>query len=140
MMRLFMLAALALPLAACAQQANTETRLGTREARDLARAIEGKVAGEPVSCVNAYRGSPDLHPIGDHILLYKVSKDLVYRNNLQGACNGLAQGDTLVLNRVTSQYCRGDIARVVNLQSGMQSGSCALGDFIPYRTPGTNGH
>jgi len=132
-----MLAALALPMAACAQTTNnSETELGTREARDLAKAIEGKVPGEPVSCVNADRGGANLRPIGDHTLIYKVSNDLVYRNNLQGACRGLAQGDTLVLNRTTSQYCRGDIARVVNLPSGMPSGSCALGDFIPYRTPG----
>lgn len=138
-MKRILLAALVLPVAACAQNGDTETKLGTREAEQLARAIEGRVAGDPVSCVPADRSS-DLRPIGDNTLIYRYSGDVVYVNTLQGACRGLAQGDTLVLNRVTSQYCRGDIARVVNLQSGMQSGSCALGDFIPYRTPGTNGH
>jgi len=135
-MKMILLAALVLPVAACAQSTNRPTELGAREARDLAKAIEGKEPGAPISCVSADRGS-ELRAIGDHTLIYKVSKDLVYRNNLEGACNGLAQGDTMVLNRVTSQYCRGDIARVVNLPSGMYSGSCALGEFIPYRTPGT---
>lgn len=138
-MKMVLLAALVLPLAACAQSGNTETQLGTREAEELARAIEGRVAGDPVSCVPADRGS-DLRAIGDNTLLYRYSRDVVYVNNLQGACHGLAQGDTLVLNRTTSQYCRGDIARVVNLPSGMPSGSCSLGDFTPYRrAPGNGG-
>jgi len=134
-MKTMFLALMLLPLAACVQSTNDAPRLSEREAQDLARALDGKVAGEPVACVTSVRSS-DLRALGDNTLIYRINKDLVYRNTLSGACNGLSMGDTLVMRRVTSQYCRGDIATVVNLPSGMQTGSCALGDFVPYRTPG----
>lgn len=134
-MKTMFLALMLLPLAACAQTTAGEPRLGEREARDLAQALDGKVPGEPVSCITAIRSS-DLRSLGDNTLIYRVNKDLVYRNTLEGACHGLAMGDTMVLRRMSSQYCRGDIARVVNLPSGSQTGSCALGYFVPYRTPG----
>ncbi|HWJ69959.1 MAG TPA: hypothetical protein VNS79_07940 [Sphingobium sp.] len=133
-MKTMFLALMLLPLTACVQSAGGEPQLGAREARDLARALDGKVPGEPVSCVTALR-SDDLRALGDNTLIFRVNKDLVYRNTLNGACNGLSMGDTLVMRRVTSQYCRGDIATVVNLPSGAQTGSCSLGDFVPYMTP-----
>ncbi|HZV19220.1 MAG TPA: DUF6491 family protein [Sphingobium sp.] len=135
-MKTMFFALMLLPLAACTQTtAADEPRLGEREARDLAKALEGKVPGEPVSCVTAMRGS-NLRALGDNTLIYKFSKDLVYRNTLDGACHGLSMGDTLVLRRTTDQYCRGDIATVVHIPTGSQTGSCVLGDFVPYRTPG----
>ncbi len=134
-MKTIFLALMLLPVAACTQTTAGEPQLGVREARDLAKALDGKVAGEPVSCIPADRNS-NLRALGDNTLIYRINRNLVYRNTLSNACNGLSMGDTLVLERFSSQYCRGDIARVVNLQSGFQSGSCALGDFVPYRTPG----
>jgi hypothetical protein len=134
-MKTIFLALMLVPVAACTQTTTAEPKLSEREARDLAKALDGKVAGEPVSCISAYRNS-NLRALGDNTLIYRVNKDLVYRNTLSNSCTGLSMGDTLVLERVTSQYCRGDIARVVNLSSGFQTGSCALGDFVPYRTPG----
>ena len=77
----------------------------------------------------------NLTAISDDVLLLKVSRRLVYKNNLNGRCHGLARGDTLVLDVRAGQYCRGDLARVVDLLSGTFSGSCSLGDFIPYRAP-----
>ncbi|BAK64906.1 MULTISPECIES: DUF6491 family protein [Sphingobium] len=133
MKRIFLALAL-LPIAGCTQT-ETEPKLGVREETELAKAIEGKVAGEPVSCISGYNAT-SMRVLGDNTLLYRVNKDFIYINRLQGACRGLAQGDTLVLRRTTSQYCRGDIGQVINLPSGMMSGSCALGDFIPYKTAG----
>lgn len=134
-MKTIFLALLLLPVAACTQTTATEPKLGEREAADLAKVLEGKVPGEPVSCISAFRNS-NLRALGDNTLIYPVNKDLVYRNTLSGPCNGLSMGDSLVMVRTSTQYCRGDLARVVNLQSRTQSGSCALGDFVPYRTPG----
>lgn len=136
MMKAIILAALLAPLMACSldQSAGAQPELGIREAKQLAKALEGKVPGTPVACIPTYNGS-NLQVLGDNTLIYKAGRNLVYRNTLQGRCNGLAQGDALVLNLMTSQYCRGDIAKAVNLQSGTLSGVCALGDFVPYRTP-----
>ena len=123
-------------LAGCTQGPPAEPQLGVREAKRLDKLLAGKVAGEPVSCISSFDSSR-LEVLGDNTLAYRANKNLVYRNTLQGACRGLAQGDTLVMNRlISSQYCRGDIAHVVNLPSGAMSGSCALGDFVPYKTAG----
>ncbi|HEY1125190.1 MAG TPA: DUF6491 family protein [Sphingobium sp.] len=122
-------------LAALAATASAKTdepvKLDPREARDLAKALDGKVAGKPVSCVSTFRGE-NLRAVGDHTLVYRVSKKLVYRNDLQGVCHGLSFGDALVLRVWGNEYCRGDIAHSVNLTSGSLSGTCALGDFVPY--------
>ncbi|MCW2382591.1 MULTISPECIES: DUF6491 family protein [unclassified Sphingobium] len=137
MMNRLCLSLAVLPLAACATAGPApEPRLSERETQELERLLERKTAGEPVSCVTSFDSSR-LRSIGDNTLVYVVSKDQVYLNRLQGSCTGISRGDTLVMNRMSSsQYCRGDIARVVNLPSGAMTGSCALGDFIPYRTPG----
>lgn len=126
-----------LPLSACTTSTmDAPPQFSALEEKELAGVLTDKVPGEPVSCISSFKSS-DLRALGDNTLIYRVNKDLVYRNTLQGACSGLSRGDTLVMNRTNaSQYCRGDIARVVNLMSGAMTGSCALGDFIPYRTPG----
>lgn len=122
-----------LALAGCAGSYEP-TPLTAKQATELEKALEGKVPGEKVSCITSYPQS-SLRVISNNVLLYRVSSKLVYRNDLIGSCNGLTRGDTLVVNTFGSQYCRGDIARSVNLIVGTQSGGCALGDFIPYRTP-----
>jgi DNA-binding transcriptional regulator YdaS (Cro superfamily) len=126
-----------LPLAvSCTQGPPVERQLSPRETAALAKALEGKVAGQPVSCIASYN-SDGLRVLGNNTVLYRVNKDLVYKADLQGGCNGLSAGDALVINRTTSsQYCRGDMARSVHLPTGSMSGACAFGDFVPYRTPG----
>lgn len=110
-------------------------RLTDRQAGELEKALAGKVAGEKVSCVNRQPQS-NLTAISGNVLLYRVSGRLVYRNDLIGSCTGLARGDTLIIKTWGSQYCRGDMATSADLTSGMVTGSCALGDFTPYRSPG----
>jgi hypothetical protein len=135
-MKLTVPALLLLAFAASASaKAPQAEKLDPSEAKELAHALDGKVAGKPVTCVSTFRGN-NLHAIGDHTLVYRVSKKLTYRNDLQGACHGLRFGDALVLRVTGDQYCRGDIAHAVNLPSGSLSGTCALGDFVPYTTGG----
>ena len=136
-MHKMILALALLPLAACTTStADRPPQFTAREEKELARLLTDKVPGEPLTCITAFNSS-ELRALGDDTLIYRVNKNLVYRNTLQGGCSGLSRGDTLVMNRTSSsQYCRGDIARVVNLPSGMMTGSCVLGEFVPYRTPG----
>lgn len=110
------------------------TPLTEKQATELEKALVGKVAGEKVSCISRYPQST-LRVISNEVLLYRVNSKLIYRNDLIGSCSGLTRGDTLVIRPTGSQYCRGDMARSVDLAVGMQSGGCALGDFTPYRTP-----
>lgn len=120
-------------LAACAV-GDQPARLTEKQTAALERALAGKVASEPVSCV-VRQPAADLTAISDSVLLYRVSSRLVYRNDLIGSCSGLGRGDTLVVQTSGSQYCRGDIARSADLPTGMVTGGCALGSFIPFRAP-----
>lgn len=110
-------------------------KLTERQTAELEKALAGKVAGEPQTCLNR-RPQTNLTVISNNIVLYRVNRNLVYKNELIGSCSGLASGDTLIVRSFSSQLCRGDFATTANLQSGVQTGACALGDFVPYRTPG----
>ncbi|MCI4590762.1 hypothetical protein MOK15_11735 [Sphingobium sp. BYY-5] len=100
----------------------------------LDKALAGKVPGEKVSCINR-EPQTNLTVISNNVLLYRVSRKLVYKNELIGSCSGLTYGDTMIVRSFGSQLCRGDFTTTANLQTGITTGSCALGDFIPYRTP-----
>jgi len=57
----------------------------------------------------------------------------VYVNHLIGECSGLKSGwYTLVTRSSGPGMCRGDIADVADVRTGMVVGSCAIGDFTPY--------
>jgi hypothetical protein len=98
----------------------------------FAKLIEGKVAGKPVDCIDTRRGSASLSAYGDK-LVYTIDRKLLYVSDTNGGCTGVARGDALVTRQFQTQLCRGDIARTVNLPAGIDTGSCALGSFTPYR-------
>ncbi|MET0239815.1 MAG: hypothetical protein ABW184_07950 [Sphingobium sp.] len=123
-----------LALGGCAAVEDRPAQLTPKQAAEIDKALDGKVAGKPVTCVSRVIGQDGLRAASDDVLLYKVNRNLTYRNDLMGACNGISRGDTLVLQPTNDQYCRGDIAFVVDLNSGMRGPSCVLGDFVPYRT------
>lgn len=110
------------------------TPLTDKQAIKLDKALAGKVAGEKVSCINR-EPQTNLTVISNNVLLYRVSRRLVYKNELIGSCNGLTYGDTMIVRSYGSQMCRGDFTTTANLQTGITTGACALGDFIPYRAP-----
>jgi hypothetical protein len=112
----------------------TPRPLTPKQTAELDKALAGKVAGEKVSCINREPQS-NLTVISNNVLLYRVSRKLVYKNDLIGSCNGLTYGDTMIVRSFGSQLCRGDFTSSANLMTGMITGSCALGDFTPYRTP-----
>ncbi|NML10578.1 hypothetical protein HHL08_10515 [Sphingobium sp. AR-3-1] len=110
------------------------TPLTDKQAIKLDKALAGKVAGEKVSCINR-EPQTSLTVISNNVLLYRVSRRLVYKNELIGSCSGLTYGDTMIVRSYGSQMCRGDFTTTANLQTGITTGACALGDFIPYRAP-----
>ena len=102
-------------------------------AAKLQQTLAGKVAGAPVSCLPSYR-SNDLIRAGDDVAIFRDGPNRVYVNRLNGSCSGLGnQNYALVTKTVgSSSVCRGDIARIVDLSTGMTVGSCSFGDFVPY--------
>lgn len=117
---------------ACAASVAPEPRSAKAETQ-LAKALAGKVAGPPVDCLPARRTN-DMSVIDDNTILFREGRKLVYRNDPPGGCSPMSRSGYALLTRSpTSQMCRGDIVNVVDLTSKITVGSCALGDFIPYR-------
>jgi len=118
-------------LAGCATQPPSPTEMARAQA-EFQKLTAGKVAGQPISCLSSYRRN-DMVKIDDSTIAFKNGKT-VYVNKLIGACSGLNSGFyTLVTTSSGPGLCRGDIARVADVRTGMTYGSCAIGDFIPYK-------
>jgi hypothetical protein len=118
-------------LASCAPVAPPEARTPHAEAR-LQQVLAGKVPGPAMTCLPSH-GTREMITIDDNTILFRRGQT-VYRNDPVGGCPGLASGFYALVTRSTgSGLCRGDIAQVADLGTGMIVGSCALGDFVPYR-------
>jgi hypothetical protein len=98
----------------------------------IAKALAGKIAGKPRSCISLMdaRSSTTYRDA----ILYRVSGRLTYVNDL-GKCPYLRNDNILVTNTIGSQLCRGDIVNMIDRASRFPSGSCSFSDFVPYETP-----
>lgn len=123
-----LLLAVALLFGTGTASADGENRAADRQ-RIVDRELAGKMAGEPEDCISA-RSYRRLIVASDSTLLFRVSNNLVYRNDLQQSCPGMADSPfEPAIDSRGSRICRGDIATV---ERGVQA-SCALGVFVPYR-------
>lgn len=89
-------------------------------------------AGPELSCINL----PSIRStriIDRTMIVYEVSSRLRYVNRPPGGCSGLNPDRTLITRSSGSLLCRGDIAVVVDAQTGFDYGACPLGSFTPYR-------
>ena len=109
-----------------------EPRTAEAEAH-LSKLLAGKVAGPALGCIPFYNGN-DMIIVDDSTVLFKKGSTL-YRNDFNGgSCDNIGSGFyTLVTERHGSGMCNGDIARVMDVKSGTQIGSCVWGDFTPYK-------
>jgi len=103
---------------------------GDGEAR-LARALEGRVAGEPVDCIplSHIRSS---QVIDDTAILYDVGS-VVYVNRPEAGRESLNQWDALVVRPFGPRLCSIDSVRVYDTSARMVTGIVFLGEFVPYR-------
>ncbi len=122
-------------IASCAAQPIGPDRNARGEAR-LAQALAGKVAGQPISCLNNFR-SNEMEVIDSDTIIFRDGRT-TYVQNTNGGCYpyGNSVGYTLITNQIGGGgNCRGDIAHVVDSSTGSFAGTCSFSDFIPYRTP-----
>jgi hypothetical protein len=97
----------------------------------LERALAGRVAGQPVDCI-------DLHSVRssrviDHTaILYEIGST-IYVNRPRSGAEALNQWDTQVVRPLSSRLCSIDPVRVVDSVTHFQTGAVFLGDFVPYR-------
>ena len=99
----------------------------------LARAIEGRVAGEPVRCLNL-RNIRSSRIIDRTAIIYEAGSTL-YVNRPRAGRESLDQWDVLVTRPFGSQLCSVDVVHLYDTASRIQTGFVFLGDFVPYRKP-----
>ena len=121
----------ALALAGCAANAGSGGQ--TSAERDLAKALEGRVAGKPQDCISTT--SADGPQIVDkRTLLYRDGRR-VWVNDLGDSCPGLDQDDLLIVELHGSQICRNDKFRATERGSVVPGAYCFFGSFTPYTKP-----
>ena len=128
---LILLAALASATPAAAQDA------GPGQA-ELDTALEGRVAGEAVNCIqlSAIRST---RIIGKTAILYDTGTRLYV--NIPSGAEWLDDNDILLTRTFSGELCSLEIVNLLDRSTQTQRGSVGLGKFVPYvRAPrGVNG-
>jgi hypothetical protein len=131
------LALLAAPtLAQDGEQADEEQTEQTEGEKELEKLLEGRVAGEPTSCI---RTPPNdrVRVIDDTAIVYGRGKTIYV--NRTSRPSDIDDRDTMVIRRFSgSQLCKTDIVTTIDRGSQMFSGVIFLSEFVPYTRVETN--
>ncbi len=100
------------------------------DAERFAKATAGFTAGAPKECLDR-RDEQGFTTAGSK-LIFRYGAKLLYVNETRGGCEGASRRDAIVVNSGISRLCRGDVARAVDSRTGVESGICTLGKFVPY--------
>lgn len=121
-------------LASCTTAPDGQAR-SPRAERELADALEGRVAGPPQRCISNFRNT-QVQVIDDWTILYDEGST-IYVQNPRGGCSGIGnRSRTLIARQVgTSQMCDGDINGTADLRTGIGGPTCVFGPFVPYTKP-----
>lgn len=126
-MRKFLpLLAASVALLAGSAQARTED-----PERELQQAVAGRVAGEPVDCIDMHRvRSSRIIP---HTAIVYDAGSVVYVNRPRGGAENMDDWDIQVNRLYSQQLCSVDTVQLIDQGSHMYSGTVFLGEFVPYR-------
>lgn len=101
-----------------------------REA-ELARAVEGRIAGEPVDCIDMHRVQSS-RIIPRTAIVYDTG-GVIYVNRPRAGAESLSQWDIQVNRLWSSRLCSIDTVQLIDQGSHSYSGTVFLGEFVPYR-------
>lgn len=102
----------------------------TKGEKELAKLLDGRVAGEPLNCIRNYPNQ-SLRVIDDTAYVYGRGKTIYVQRTKNP--EDIDDDDILVLKTFTgSQLCRLDNVTTVDRSSGFFSGAVFFDDFIPY--------
>ena len=102
-------------------------------AAELARLLEGRVAGTPVNCINLPQAQGTR--VIDHMAIVYDFGSTLYVNYPRGGADSLTGDDILVTKTPGTGLCKMDIVRMVDRSMGFPKGFVSLGPFIPYKRP-----
>jgi hypothetical protein len=135
MIRLTIIPLSAALLAGCMAQPYRSDAIDEEASAALAAELDGRVAGDPVSCIR----SSDLEGnrgIDENTILFEARGSTVYVNHTRSACPALTPYRALRLRTTSTQICSGELVTVFDPSTGIDYGGCSLGDFVPYRRAG----
>lgn len=130
-MRKFSALLLSAALLATGVQAQAASKPRETGEEKLAKAIEGRIAGKPVSCIN-FRDIRSSRIISGTAIIYEGNNGTLYVNRPASGASTLRDGDALVTRTSLSQLCNVDIVRLLDTSSRFERGSVGLGEFVPY--------
>ena len=99
----------------------------------LAKLLEGRVAGNPVSCITAYNSS-DMQVIDETAIVYKQGGTIYVARPTDP--KSLRRNDILVTKRTGSQVCVNDSMHMVDQSGGFLTSVVFLDKFVPYTKEG----
>ena len=99
--------------------------------RQLAQALEGRVAGEAVDCIDLQRIRSS-RIINRTAIVYDAGRTL-YVNRPRAGASALRDWDVMVTRPFGSRLCRVDVVHMYSPGSHMPGGVVFLGDFVPYK-------
>lgn len=109
--------------------AEARTRLAPEA--QLERALQGRVAGEPVSCIDLHRVTSS-QIIDNTAILYRVGST-IYVNRPDNGADALDDQDTMVTRSFSTRLCDVDTVTMIEPVSRTFRGVVFLGEFVPYR-------
>ncbi|MGH6634164.1 hypothetical protein [Sphingopyxis sp.] len=97
----------------------------------LAKLLEGRVAGEPQDCISLSTARSS-QIIDKTAIVYKVGSTY-WVNRPKGGAESLDDDDILVTKTTGSQLCSIDPVELRDRTSHMYAGFVSLGKFVPYK-------
>ena len=120
-----------LPIVLLATAGAAPADRAARAEAGLARDLAGLRAGAPQDCIRHLEARSSR--IYGSTVLFKVSSGLIYRNDTHGGCMESGMQTAFSTDTVTNRLCAGDAAKTFDPQAGVLTGTCTLGQFVPYR-------
>lgn len=98
--------------------------------QQLAKALEGRVAGKPVDCIYLPRVTQTR--IYDKTAIAYEAGNTIWVNRPENGARALDDDDIMLTTPFGSQLCNVDIVRMIDRTAGFWRGSVGLGQFVPY--------
>lgn len=98
--------------------------------QELAKALDGRVAGKPQDCL--YLPRVVSTRIYDKTAIVYDAGTTLWVNRPDSGASTLDDNDIMVTTPFGSQLCSVDIVRMVDRNAGFWRGSVGLGKFVPY--------
>lgn len=105
-------------------------RPGESGEAELARVLNGRVAGPAVHCLDLHRVSSSR--IIPHTAIVYDAGGTLYVNRPVNGAEQLSHFDTMVTRTPTTRLCNVDVVQLHDQGSHSFTGTVFLGDFVPY--------